>query len=104
MYDTRNRRAKIQNLLCMILCISLLACPLRVYATDAGEGQAAEVSWPQGPAITAEAGVVMEVSTGAVLYEQNMHAVHYPAKNGRGAEPADFHRFQRRPDCRYGGL
>lgn len=79
MYDTRNRRAKIQNLLCMILCISLLACPLRVYATDAGEGQAAEVSWPQGPAITAEAGVVMEVSTGAVLYEQNMHAVHYPA-------------------------
>ena len=51
MYDTRNRRAKIQNLLCMILCISLLACPLRVSATDAGEGQAAEVSWPQGPAI-----------------------------------------------------
>lgn len=38
-----------------------------------------EVSWPQGPSITGEAGIVMEVSTGTILYEKNMHDQHYPA-------------------------
>lgn len=79
MNDTRNRISRIQSVLCMILSFSLLICPLRVHATDDGTGQAAEVSWPQAPAVTGEAGIVMEVSTGAVLFEKNMHGVYYPA-------------------------
>ena len=38
-----------------------------------------ETSWPAGPSITGESGIVMEVSTGTILYEKNMHDQHYPA-------------------------
>lgn len=79
MYDTRKRMDRFQTVLCMILCISLLACPLRVYATDDRDQPGAETVWPEGPVIAAEAGIVMEASTGAVLFDHNMHAVHYPA-------------------------
>ena len=35
--------------------------------------------WPSGPAVNAEAAVVMEAKTGAVLYSKNADAKHYPA-------------------------
>ena len=38
-----------------------------------------DISWPQGPGIEGESGIVMEVSTGTVLYDKNMHDQHYPA-------------------------
>ncbi len=43
---------------------------------------AAEGKWPKGPAkksITAESAIVMELNTGAILYEKNIHDKHYPA-------------------------
>lgn len=36
-------------------------------------------SWPQGPNINAEAAIVMEASTGLILYEKNMNEAYYPA-------------------------
>lgn len=35
--------------------------------------------WPEGPEINAEAAVVMEADTGAVLYSKNLHKSMYPA-------------------------
>lgn len=39
----------------------------------------AEIYWPSGPGVQAEAAVVMEASTGTVLYEKNPHEQLYPA-------------------------
>ena len=36
-------------------------------------------NWPLGPAIGAEAAILMDANTGAVLYEKNIHAKLYPA-------------------------
>lgn len=36
-------------------------------------------SWPQGPSVNAEAAIVMEASTGLILYEKNMNEAYYPA-------------------------
>lgn len=36
-------------------------------------------NWPQGPQIYAESAIVMEASTGTVLYNKDMHMVNYPA-------------------------
>lgn len=35
--------------------------------------------WPAEPSIVAPSGVLMEASTGTVLYDKNMHEQHYPA-------------------------
>lgn len=35
--------------------------------------------WAESPSIMGESGIVMEVSTGTILYEKNMHDIHYPA-------------------------
>ena len=35
--------------------------------------------WPEGPGIVSAAGIVMEVDTGTILYEKNIHEKHYPA-------------------------
>ncbi len=40
---------------------------------------AEEEYWPTGPQINSPCAVVMEVNTGAVLYEKNSHEQHYPA-------------------------
>jgi len=36
-------------------------------------------NWPQGPQIYAESAIVMEASTGTILYNKDMNAPHYPA-------------------------
>lgn len=35
--------------------------------------------WPSGPSVYAEGAIVMEASTGLVLYEKNIHHTYYPA-------------------------
>lgn len=39
----------------------------------------AETKWPNGPSVHAESAIVMEASTGLVLYEKNVNVKHYPA-------------------------
>lgn len=36
-------------------------------------------NWPQGPAVSAESAILMDASTGAVLYGKNIHEKLYPA-------------------------
>lgn len=38
-----------------------------------------EEAWPDGPSVFAESAIVMEASTGLILYEKNINDVHYPA-------------------------
>ena len=45
---------------------------------DSGEA-GSDIFWPSGPSVVAESGIVMEVSTGTILYSKNMHARYYPA-------------------------
>lgn len=46
--------------------------------TQPSEGMQ-EQSWPAGPGIEGESGILMEVSTGTILYSKNIHAQYYPA-------------------------
>lgn len=39
----------------------------------------AEEYWPEGPEIAGNSAIVMEASTGTVLYEKNSHEELYPA-------------------------
>lgn len=65
-----------------VLC--LFRTPSMASASEASEPPsdsetAQEASWPQGPDIVGESGIVMEVSTGTILYDKNMHVQHFPA-------------------------
>jgi len=39
----------------------------------------AEEYWPEGPEVQSQAAILMEMETGAILYEKNINDVHYPA-------------------------
>ncbi len=71
MIDTRDRDMK--KWISVFMCVSLLlgACP----AADAY----AEDGWPDQVSIEAEGGIVMDASTGAILYGKNIHTPYYPA-------------------------
>jgi D-alanyl-D-alanine carboxypeptidase/D-alanyl-D-alanine carboxypeptidase (penicillin-binding protein 5/6) len=65
------------------------ALPTQVLATDYEEAaqlrkelpvETNEIpSWPHGPEITAEAAIVLEATTGTILYGKNIHEELYPA-------------------------
>lgn len=61
----------------LVSCISAIA----VFIVSAGiKTDASQIQyWPQGPEIQSSAGIVMELSTGLILYEKNINDVHYPA-------------------------
>lgn len=61
--------------------ISLLITvpPVSVYADESAGITKAQNKWPDNPSIMGESGILMEVSTGTILYEKNMHAIQYPA-------------------------
>ena len=48
-------------------------------AEQAADSAGAQDAWPAEPSIEAPSGVLMEASTGTVLYDKNMHEQHYPA-------------------------
>ncbi len=65
-----------KKLAIMILCASIVMIGFGNITAKAEEVQ---VSWPVGPAVEAPSAIVMEASTGTVLYEKDADAVHYPA-------------------------
>ena len=83
-----NKRKKVITFLSMTLILSFLFS-LPVNAVDykklAEERKSMEIesnsytNWPLGPAIGAEAAILMDANTGAILYEKNIHARLYPA-------------------------
>lgn len=87
----RHRGAVLLMLILLIPVLTFTALPLPVYATaqdflDEAEERKEEPvesndrpSWPQGPAIGAEAAVLMDADTGAVLYAKNMDEELFPA-------------------------
>ncbi|MDE5780822.1 MAG: hypothetical protein K2I03_05005 [Lachnospiraceae bacterium] len=75
-----------KKLYCYTLCIFLM-CTV-IFQTNASYAFADEnitdtdisnETWPSPPDVVAEAGIVMEASTGTVLYDKNMNDVMYPA-------------------------
>ncbi len=36
-------------------------------------------NWPEGPVVSAESAILMEINTGTILYEKNIHQQQYPA-------------------------
>ncbi len=79
-------------LLPALLAGSLWSSPfasLYVQASDLEERIAAQQAlpiesnqiedWPQGPVVTAESAILMEVETGTILYAKNIHQHQYPA-------------------------
>ena len=74
----------ITAILAVLLVFSYMfaqAAPLCVAADDADTGEAAEksYSWPAGPDISADGAIVIEASTGSILYEKNIYETFYPA-------------------------
>lgn len=66
------KKAVVSVVLCFILMIN--GFTNRVQATTSSDEY-----WPEEPSVTAGAAIVMDVNTGAVLYEKNSTQKHYPA-------------------------
>ena len=64
----KNRKKWRALLLGMICLLPVHAVPVQ-----------AEEYWPEGPQIQGESAIVMEASTGTILYEKNSHERSYPA-------------------------
>ena len=69
-YSRRKKSVYIAIIMILMFIFSSLNAPSLVYA---------EENWPQAPAISAEAAIVVEADSGAILYEKNSHDQHYPA-------------------------
>jgi len=63
---------KIKRLLCTVIAAAMLL-------PGKGLTASAEDYWPTGPAVVAPSAIVIEQSTGTVLYEKNSTEAHYPA-------------------------
>lgn len=60
----------------MIILFSLV---LPYSTAQASNGTDSAESWPDGPNVYADGAIVMEASTGLILYEKNMDQTYYPA-------------------------
>lgn len=61
-------------LYCLILLYTISLFSQTAYATEGAGG-----SWPEGPGVYAEGAIVMEASTGLILYSKNIDNKYYPA-------------------------
>lgn len=70
------RRSFAFLLIMVLLLIQLIpAVPVRATQSDTEE----QGTWPDGPNVFADGAIVMEASTGLILYEKNMDQTYYPA-------------------------
>jgi D-alanyl-D-alanine carboxypeptidase len=69
-----------RQLIAFLSIITLLFTPIitSVQATATANDVIADV-WPSGPSVYAESAIVMEASTGLILYEKNINQTYYPA-------------------------
>lgn len=70
-------RQKSAYLSLLIMIISSLLTPINVTATTINNQ--ASNDWPVGPSVYAEGAILMEASTGLILYEKNINSSYYPA-------------------------
>lgn len=59
-----------------LACFLMVLGPLTVSATERSN---TVTSWPKGPSVYSESAILMEASTGLILYEKNINEKHYPA-------------------------
>ena len=55
-----------------------MLCAVCSITINPGRVQAADF-WPEGPEVQSASAIVMEASTGTILYEKNSMDAHYPA-------------------------
>lgn len=71
MYDMKIKKKRLLPIyLLLVTCFFSLFPAKPVMADD---------YWPAGPEVKAASAIVMEADTGAILYEKEIHAQHYPA-------------------------
>lgn len=68
MWKKRNKKTAVCVLLCILFVLQLR--PVKVQASE---------YWPEGPDTLSPAVILMEESTGTILYEKNSQEAHYPA-------------------------
>ena len=84
------RKKRMKQLLCSVLAFGLVTAvsPAAVCATEGTEPPAAYyeavqtdtlANWPQGPAIYAESGILVDLDTQEILYSKNIDKQLYPA-------------------------
>lgn len=64
---------------CWIVYLFLGIQPMHIMAAAYDDYTAEDYTWADSSSIMGESGIVMEVSTGTILFEKNMHDTHYPA-------------------------
>lgn len=70
----KRQRIAVLSMILIFFSLLLPAAPAMATTTEGNSGD-----WPAGPNVYADSAIVMEASTGLVLYEKNIHDEHYPA-------------------------
>lgn len=80
------KKKTLYKLICCVLTISFFCTDMNVSAASVSAGSVSQSSdnssgfeWPVGPSVYSDAAIVMEASTGLVLYEKDIYDSHYPA-------------------------
>lgn len=66
----------------LISALTFSQCLIPIHATQVSEAvtaSALDANWPTGPSVTSETAILIEASTGTILYEKNAHQQMYPA-------------------------
>ena len=71
------KRGKFAYLCLILMIVSSLLSPIKVGATTLDTQTSG--TWPTGPSIYAEGAILMEASTGLILFEKNINNSYYPA-------------------------
>ena len=75
-------QSRMERAILIICCVTYLFMgmqPMYLIAAENNNHTTENSIWTDSPSIIGESGTVMEVSTGTILYEKNMHEAHYPA-------------------------
>lgn len=81
---------KYRHIAAICACVLVLSQSSTAFATSIKEERIAEhqalpiqsneiENWPEGPVVSAESAILMEINTGTILYEKNIHEQQYPA-------------------------
>ena len=63
----------------LFLMINILASQFLSGAVFASATENTAKDWPTAPSVNAESAILMDLSSGAILYEKNAHQPQYPA-------------------------
>lgn len=79
---TLNLKRTVALLLCGVMLLTGTGITTLTIPANAVTAQATQTKWPSGPkknSLSSDSAIVMELSTGTILYEKNSHKKHYPA-------------------------